>query len=350
MVLAKDIFSFLETLYPLSYSLDWDNSGLQLGSKEKEVQKVYFCLDLTTKDLEVALDFSANLIITHHPFFFENIKNIRTDKPQGKIISELMKNDITVYSMHTNLDCASQGVSDVLAQKFNINNYKVLSPNNSANFFKIVVYVPQNDFEKFRNDFLELPLGYMGDYSHCSFSSEGEGTFKPLEGATPYIGNIGELAKVSEKRIETIVKDIDLDKVISKILSIHPYEEPAYDIFPLKKNLKNVGIGRIGCFETAIRLSDFKPALPGVYKGFYSPEKSIKKVAISGGSGGKLIDKVIQKEADLFITGDIGYHDHLKAMEAGLAILDIGHEAESEILPFLKKLIENNFGDKLICF
>ncbi len=345
MLKVSTLISFLEDRYPAKLSFEWDNCGLQIGSKQNDIHKVLLCLTLTSKVLDYAIQSNVDTIISHHPLFFKPVSQIDTSKYFGKNLKLLFKNDISVYCLHTNFDVSQNGVSDVLAEKYGFTKTKVLSPS-SVDLCKLIVYVPNDNLEQFRSELLETRVGSIGNYSHCSFYSKGEGTFLPNEGANPYIGQKGTLEKVEESRIEVIVKEVDLDKVVSKMKDIHPYEEPAYDIIPLRNKDKNIGLGRYTVLEDEKCISDFLSVYSGQLKGNLDINKKVKRIAFSGGSGASLVGKVVSLGIDLFITGDIDYHTAIEAEEQGLTILDIGHEqSEMPAIHYLKLILADKFPE-----
>ncbi len=345
MLKVSSVVSFLEAKYPTKYSYDWDNCGLQLGTKDKPVSKVLLCLTLSSKVVEQAVALRVDLVLTHHPLFFKPLIQIDTAKYIGKNIEILLKNDIAVYSLHTNFDVNKDGVSDVLAEQYGFKDIRVLSPLSVA-LYKLIVYVPKDKLEEFRTSFLELDLGNIGNYSHCSFSAVGEGTFLPNDSASPFIGQAGVLEKVEEVRIETIVKEIDLDRVVSKMKSIHPYEEPAYDIILLKNTDKNIGLGRYVVLKDEKSVRDFLSPFDGKLFGNLDLDRRVKRVAFCGGSGKSLISKVASMDIDLFITGDIDYHSAVEAEELGLSVLDIGHfQGEMPAMHYLKNILIEKFSE-----
>lgn len=343
----KTLVSYLEKLYPKEYAMDWDNVGLQLGDLSREVRSVLLALDIKQTVVDQAIENDCNIIITHHPMFFTPIKSIKINSPSGLVLESLIKHDISVYSMHTNLDVAENGVSDILAERYNIQNLKVLKRTGIKKLYKFIVYVPANDFPDFREKFLDLNVGNIGLYSHCSFSSSGEGTFKPLNGSDPYIGEMNKLERVQEYKIETLVGEDYISELINDVRKIHPYEEMAYDLIPLENKGGSIGLGRYGTVES-IPLGEFHHIIPGVLKGNKDTDKTIKKVAVCGGNGSSLLKRVIDLDIDLFITSEIGYHDELLAEDYGLAIYDIGHEnSEKVILPYLREIIAKQFNNNI---
>jgi dinuclear metal center YbgI/SA1388 family protein len=342
---CSSLINFLEDKYPLNTALDWDNSGLQIGGIERPVSNIAFSLNVTSAVLKKAISNNIDLLITHHPLFFKTIKNISLSSYIGEIIENSIKNDLNIYSLHTNFDVARQGVSDVLAKQYGFNVTKIMLPS-SIELLKLVFYVPEQDFEKFRTEFLDLNLGIIGNYSHCSFSSNGEGTFKPLDLSNPFIGEKGLLSKVQEKKIETIIASKDLEYILKEILEIHPYEEPAYDILPMKNKIKSHGIGRYVVLENSQKVSDFASTLPCTIRGKNDPNRYIKKIAFCGGSASSLIQDAFNLGIELFIVGEINYHASLEAEELGISIIELGHEeSEKPAMFYLSEIIKESFPD-----
>ncbi|MDD4526944.1 MAG: Nif3-like dinuclear metal center hexameric protein [Candidatus Margulisbacteria bacterium] len=345
MLKVSSIVNYLEEKYPSKFSFEWDNCGLQIGTRDREVSKALLCLTLTSAIIEKAISEKVDLIVTHHPLIFKPLTMIDTSKYWGKNIELLLKNEICVYSLHTNFDVNVNGVSDVLAEKYGFTKTKVLSPM-FTDLYKIVTYIPKDKFEEFKGKFLELNVGNLGNYSHCSFSTSGEGTFLPNSEASPFIGQNGVLEKVDEIKIETIVKDTDLDKVVSTMKSFHPYEEPAYDVFSIKNKDKSIGLGRYVVLDEEKRVEDFLSVFNGHLYGNVSLDRKVKRIAFSGGSGASLVAKVAAMDIDLFITGDIDYHTAVDAEELGLSILDIGHyESEMPAMYYLKSILTDKFSE-----
>lgn len=345
MVKVSSLINFLEDKYNPKLSFEWDNCGLQVGNRQNNVHKILFCLTLTTTVLQKAISLDVDCIITHHPLIFRPISLIDSSKHLGKMLEAIMKNNISVYSLHTNFDVCPNGVSDVLASRYGFNQTKVLSPVLS-DLYKIIVYLPKDNFEEFKKEFLSLNVGNIGNYSHCSFSTFGEGTFLPNHLANPFIGKSGVLEKVDEVKIETIVRSADLDKVVSKMRSLHPYEEPAYDVFPMKNKDKTIGLGRYVVLSEEKPVEYFLTFFGGYLYGNSDLQRKVKKVAFSGGSGKSLIDKVASMDIDLFITGDIDYHSSVEAEELGLSVLDIGHyKSEMPAMEYLRDCIKSQFPE-----
>ncbi|MFD2046086.1 Nif3-like dinuclear metal center hexameric protein [Ornithinibacillus salinisoli] len=342
----SDVFKIMEQWAPRSHAYDWDNVGLQIGSHNQPVKKIMVTLDVMESVVDEAIDQQVNLIIAHHPMLFKPIRQLNTDSSIGRTIKKLLENDITVYASHTNLDVAVGGVNDMLSDQLNLGSRKVLVPTYREPLYKIAIYVPHSHKSKVLDALGENGAGHIGNYSHCTFQTEGKGSFKPLDGSQPFIGTTNEIEKVDEVKIETIVQESNLKKVVQAMTNSHPYEEPAYDIFPLENEGEQYGIGRIGELEHAMNVEAFCNQLK-LTLGLKSLRvtgdlsKNVKKVAVLGGSGEKYIHAAKRKGADIFITGDMTFHVAQEAWQLGLVVIDAGH--------YIEKVMKNgtkNYLDK----
>lgn len=332
---VKDIIAAMNQLAPESLAMEWDHVGLQIGSPEDDVTKVFLALDLTEGSLAEAMMCDPDMIITHHPFLFSPIQSIRTDRMPGKIIQQLLASRIALYAAHTNMDIAKGGLNDWVFTKLNLSNQVLLEQTSSEPLLKLVVYVPDNDVEKVADSLALAGAGHIGKYSHCSFRSSGIGTFKPLEGASPAIGSIGKIEQVSETRLETIVSLQKLTSVINAMIKVHPYEEVAYDVFQLHQKGETQGIGRIGELHSSIKVEEFIGQLKQVFKletlrWVEASAPTITKVAVLTGSGASAIEEAAKNDCDALVTGDIKYHDAQLAESLDIHLFDVGH-FESEI-------------------
>lgn len=343
---CMDVIRIMDKMFPERYAQSWDNVGLMVGDPAIEVHKVLLALDMSDAVVEEAVRIGAEMIITHHPLLFHALKRVDTSCGIGKIIANLNKNDIALYSAHTNMDVAEGGVNHALAEALGLKNKRVLDKVYSQEYAKLVVFVPIGYERPVLDAITDMGAGWIGNYSHCTFRTEGLGTFKPLEKAHPFIGRPGNIEEVREVRIETIVRRQQLDAVISAMLQAHPYEEVAYDVYPLDNEIETVGLGIIGSVHEAMPLSEYVSYVKErlnvpVVKVVGRIDKIIRAVAVCGGSGKDLVDKAISAQADVFITGDIGYHDALKIKESGLALIDAGHySTEHLIIPRLASSLQ----------
>ncbi|SIS36849.1 Nif3-like dinuclear metal center hexameric protein [Salimicrobium flavidum] len=345
-VKAGEIIQIMERWAPEAWAFDWDNVGLQVGSKNKQISKVMVTLDVLENVVDEAIQEGADLIIAHHPVLFVKPDSINTDQSRGRILQKLLSHDITVYASHTNLDIAEGGVNDVLSERIGLKETRPFVANFQENVYKVAIHTPVDHREAIRDAMSEAGGGHLGDYSHCTFQIEGEGTFKPLEGADPFIGEAGELEKVQEVKIETIVKEKNLDSVLQSIKKAHPYEEPAYDVYRVEINGEKRGLGRIGKLPESIDLKSFTKEVKKAYdvpalRVTGADTKKIKTVAVVGGSGEDFFKAAKAKGADVLITGDVTFHKAQEAWAEGLAIIDPGHHVEKLICSEIKERIEN---------
>lgn len=345
-MIIKDIIEYLEELAPIQYSLNWDNCGIQIGNKNIKVKNIGIALTPTTEIIEKAIENDCNFLITHHPLIFQPLKNIDTSNFIGKIIELSIKNDITIYTMHTNFDSCENGLNYEIAKKIGLDNISVLSVNKEIEMVKLVTFVPEDYTINVINAISDEGAGRIGKLSHCSYITAGIATFIDEKEQR---NNLEIPNKETEDKLEIIVPSDKLDKVLKKLKSVHPYNdhEIVYDIYKLENHKKKVGIGVVGEFYTPFKLEeifsiikDFLNLKKFTYIG--NKDKMIKKVAICTGSGGSLLNQVKKNNADLYITGDIKYHTAIDAKEMGISIIDAGHYyTEILFLPFISKYLSN---------
>lgn len=356
MVNAQMIIGLLSDLAPQNYAYNWDNVGIQAGSLNQKTKNVLVSLDINQKVLNEAKEKNCNLIISHHPVIFDELNSIHDQTATGKLIIDSIKNDITLYSAHTNLDVANGGLNDYLANLLGIKDLEGLSLKEKKNYYKLVVFGPKKNLEEVRDKILDNDTGEIGNYSKTSFVTNGEGTFKPEEGTNPHLGKKGKMAQVKEFRFETIVKEENLNNIINLLNKVHPYEEVAYDIYSLENDFQeeNIFLGRIGHLQKEYNLIEYvkivkeKLDLPSLK--YYGEDNSkIKKAALCSGSGADLISKAKFSGADVYITGDVKYHEAQHAEELGLNLIDAGHYGTEKIVKNLlfsylsKKAAEKNY-------
>ena len=332
----------LESWAPLSLAEDWDNCGLQVGDRAQEVHKVLVALTPTLRVVEEAIAVGADMIVTHHPLLFKPLKQITTDKEQGKIVHLLIKNGISLYSAHTNLDITSGGVNDVLAQKLEVQGTRPLADCTNEILYKLVVYVPSGYENQVRTAICAAGAGWIGAYSDCTFQAKGQGTFLPREGTNPFSGKIGELEFAEEYRLETVVPQSKLSAVLAAMEKAHPYEEVAYDIFRLENKGVCSGLGRIGELAEEMTSEEFlkfvSQKLGQPFLTYAGQAEKIKKVALCGGSAAGYMLAAKAAGADAYVTGDVKYHDAQLAEELGILVIDAGHFATERAI--VEKLAE----------
>ena len=336
---VKEITAFLETIAPLSYQENYDNSGLLVGAPEQEVKGILVTLDCIEDIVEEAIRKECNLIVTHHPIIFSGLKRISSNNHIERTIIKAIKNDIAIYAIHTNLDNAKNGVNARIAERLGLVDCKVLTP--KKDFLRqLAVYCPISESEKVRKALFNAGAGTIGNYDNCSFNSKGEGTFRANEKCNPHVGEIGEMHVEEEIRIEVVFPKNNESAIISAMKKAHPYQEVAYQIYILDNIYKNIGSGIVGELKLKKNAEDFIKDLKITmrtncvrYTNLIKDE--IKRVALCGGSGSFLLLAAKYAKADIFISADFKYHEFFNA-EKDIIIADIGHY-ESE--QFTKDLI-----------
>lgn len=347
-VTCQEIIKELDKLAPPNLAETWDSVGLMVGNPSQEIKNVWTALDVTLPLVEAAVREQVDLIVSHHPLIFKPIKQLDTSTTAGKIIEQLMKANIAVFSAHSNLDSADGGVNDVLAHTLNLQDVRPLTADFTEKLVKLVVFVPATHEQTVYEAVMAAGAGHIGRYSHCAFVTAGTGTFLPLADTHPFIGQHGALTSVKEVRIETILPERILPPVVSAMLAAHPYEEVAYDIYPLKNQGKSTGLGRIGKIEP-VSLQDFifdvkKQLNINVVNAVGRSEQRIGKVAVCGGSGASLMLQAKASGADVLVTGDVKYHDALEAAAMGIAVIDAGHYAtEQPVVAVLASYLKERF-------
>ncbi|MDQ0231615.1 Nif3-like dinuclear metal center hexameric protein [Metabacillus malikii] len=339
-----EIIQLFEQYSPKSYALEGDKIGLQIGSLNKPIKKIMITLDVIEEVIDEAITKEVDLIIAHHPPIFRPIKNLTTDTAYGKMIEKCIKHDLAVYVAHTNLDVAPGGVNDLLADSLHLKNTDVLIPTYEDTLKKLVVFVPTTHADEVKAALGKAGAGHIGQYSHCAFQTNGEGSFLPLENTAPYIGEQGKLETVQEVRLETIMPQSIQNAVLKAMKKAHPYEEVAYDIYPLEQKGNSLGLGRIGYLEKEMTLQQFASHVKNTLKVEFvrmvgNPDDLVKKVAVLGGDGNKYIQAAKYKGADVYVTGDLYFHVAHDALMAGLNVIDPGHHVE--------KVMINGVSDKI---
>jgi dinuclear metal center YbgI/SA1388 family protein len=346
----KELTDFLETWTPLSLQEDYDNCGLLVGDKNASLNGVLISLDVTAAVLEEAKNKQCNLIVAHHPIIFKGLKKITGGNYTEKIIIDAIKADIAIYAIHTNLDNRINGVNFKIAEMLGLKEVKVLKPKNS-NLFKFQIYVPADNLSSVKAAVFEAGAGSIGNYTECTFETQGTGSFKPMLESNPSTGKIGEIYSGHEIKLEVITDAAHRYAVEKAMLQAHNYETPAYDIIALENANPEIGSGAIGLLDESMPVQDFLAHLKNAMqlKNFrYTPliKSHIKTVAVCGGVGSFLIPEAKKAGADIFISSDIKYHEFFDA-ENQLIIADIGHY-ESE--KYTKDLILEKISKKFTNF
>jgi dinuclear metal center YbgI/SA1388 family protein len=346
----KIIIDELELLAPPSLQESYDNSGLLTGNHEMEITGILVCLDSIESILDEAISKKCNLIVAHHPILFSGIKRLTGKNYIERVIIKAIKNDIAIYSIHTNLDNVKLGVNAMMAQKIGLVDIKILAPL-SGKLKKLVTFVPNEHAEAIKTALFSAGAGKIGNYDECSFNVKGTGTFKALEGAKPYVGEAHFRHNEEETRIEVIFENWKEHEIVKKLKSNHPYEEVAYYIQSLDNSHAEIGAGCFGTLPSEMEINYFLNVLKVNFNAqgirYTNPnKKTVKQVALCGGSGSFLLNDAIKSGADVFVSADFKYHQFFDA-EGEITIIDIGH---FETEQFTIELVGNYLREKFINF
>lgn len=346
----SSLVNSLEEFAPNVLQESYDNAGLIYGKLTDEVSKALICIDVTPEIIEEAKQHKCDIIIAHHPLIFRPIKKLNGSNMVETVLIDCIKSNIRLYAMHTNLDNLPYGVNAKLAEVLNIINTKILSPGGSK-LNKLVTFCPIDHAEKVRSAIFEAGAGHIGNYDSCSFNTDGKGSFRALENSNPFVGEKGKIHFENEIRIETIVPDFLLLKVLHSMMAAHPYEEVAYDIYPLENKSEITGAGMIGELKEEMEITQFLEFVKQKLKAKTLKHnklisQKVKKVAICGGSGAFLINRAARAKADVFISADIKYHDYFEHL-GDMTIVDAGHYETEQ---YTKDLIHTFLTEKFPTF
>ncbi len=333
-MILKELVSKLDNIFKKDTAEEWDRVGLQVGREESDVGKILVTLDIDDRTIKEAIECKADLIISHHPLIFNSIDSVVYSSNRGRKIIKLLENGISTYSAHTNYDIMAGGLNDIIAKNLGLKEVKNIK-DYKKKWYKFAVFAPEESQDRIRKTICKNGGGYFKNYSCCTFSTRGLGTFIPGSDANPYTGNAGELSKVDEVRIECIVSEENLKQLVEAVLEEHPYEEPAYDVYSLENRLTDSGLGKYGSVDPPVKFKDYlkfiKEKLQVTDAGWLdrgignTGNRIIERVAFIGGSANSISDILKSLDCDLIITGEIGYHDAIDISEEGKIILAVGH-------------------------
>jgi dinuclear metal center YbgI/SA1388 family protein len=343
----SQLTAYLESLAPLAYQEEYDNAGLIVGQPEQEVYQALISLDCTEAVVDEAIANNCQVIISHHPIVFRGMKKFNGKTYVERVVEKAIRNNIALYAIHTNLDNIMTGVNTKICETLGLTNCRVLAPKHNL-LKKLVTYVPNSHADIIRNALFNAGAGDIGNYSECSFNTEGTGTFKGNEQTDPYVGEAGKRHLENEVRIETVYPTVLESKILMAMVLAHPYEEVAYDLYALTNQNQLVGAGMIGELEIPAGEEEFlyhikEKMRTHVIRHTALTGRHIKKVAVCGGAGSFLLKQAIAAGADIFITADYKYHEFFDA-EGKLVIADIGHfESEQFTQQLLYEIIRKKF-------
>ncbi|ORJ55033.1 Nif3-like dinuclear metal center hexameric protein [Geothermobacter hydrogeniphilus] len=337
IIRIHDLLGALNGLYPPALAEDWDNVGLQVGDPGSEVRRVLVCLDVNEAAVQRAVAAGAQALIAHHPLLLKPLKRVSPGDEPGRSVFAAIRAEVAVLCAHTNLDRACPGLNDWLADRLGLNGTQPLLGGREGELLKLVVFIPDGHQDAVAEALFAAGAGRIGAYDCCSFRVFGEGSFRAGPDCTPFIGRPGERERTPEWRLEVAVPAELSGRVINRLLKAHPYEDVAYDLFPLRNRREDIGLGRIGRLSAEISLEAFarrvKDALALDHLRLVGdPRQPVEKVAVCGGSGAFLIHEAARRGADVLVTGDIKYHEARSAEQLGLGLLDAGHFGTEQLV------------------
>lgn len=355
MATVATITGWLESAYPPHLAEDWDRVGLAVGDPGAEVDHVLFTVDVTDSVVAEAIEVGAQLIVSHHPLLLRGIHAVRTDQPKGRVVAALLRAGIAQFAAHTNADSAPGGVADTLAEACGLVDLRPLRPLPTDPLDKVITFVPHDSVQAVIDALAVAGAGAIGDYDRCAFTAPGTGTFRPLAGANPTIGQVGAIEEVAETRVEMVLPRARRGAVLAALRASHPYEEPAFDVIELAAEPSGRGLGRVGrllepltAAEFAQRVSDAVPATAGGVKLGGDPDRVLETIAVLGGAGDSMLDAARSAGVDCYVTGDLRHHpaQDFLAHAGAPALVDVPHwAAEWTWLPAAERVLQAAAAD-----
>jgi dinuclear metal center YbgI/SA1388 family protein len=351
MLIVADIISALQTIAPLEMAEEWDNVGLLIGDAAAPLERVMTCLSVTPDSVAEAVQRRVQMIVSHHPVLFRPTKTLTTASTEGRMLLQLVQAGIGVYSPHTAFDNCTSGINDLLAKKLGLTSVGALRCLENEHKCKMVVFVPDKDLAKVSEALFAAGAGHIGQYRECSFRLWGLGTFFGGEETHPTIGAKGRREEVAEWRLEVICPDSIVEKVVAAMRSAHSYEEPAYDVYPLRPARAKVGTGRLGMLPAPLTLDEFARTVKGALAASCVqmvglPEQPVQRVAIACGAAGEFLTNAVACKADVFVTGEARFHDCLAAQAQHVALVLPGHYATERVgIEALAEGLQGQFPD-----
>ncbi len=351
----KDAVGRLEDLIPLNFQEEWDNSGYQIKLANAALSGIVTSLDLTDKSADLAVSKGFNLILIHHPLFFRPLSSINLDSNDGKLVGRLIENKICVYAMHTNFDSSAYSMSRYILNKLEIKEIFPLIPN-KRKLYKLSVFIPKGYINGVRDVLFKYGNPKIGNYENCSFETKGKGSFKPLEGSNPFIGESLKTTFTDESKLELLIEEKFIKKAIDEMKAVHPYEEAAFDLYPLYDfgGNKTEGMGAIGNFESKIALGDLLSKMQRLFSPIFinycgNLNKKIKKVAAVSGSGFSYIDSAVKSGCDALISSELTHSKAIKANKSGICLIEMSHfDTEKYFTSITKDILSKEFDTEVI--
>lgn len=350
-----DVTATLEAWAPPGSAQEYDNVGLQVGDARRSVETGLLALDATPGVLREAQEVEADLIITHHPLLFEALDGVTANGYVSSLALRLAEAGIALYSIHTNLDAAPGGVSFALANRLGLTEVQFLDGFEKT-LYKLAVFVPEEAFDLVREALADAGAGRIGEYEGCAFAVEGTGFFNPGEDADPHIGEAGGgVESAQERKLEVEVDRWNLDSVLAALQGAHPYEEVAYDLYPVHQKNSRAGLGAVGHLDSPEPLSTFLDRVSrrleaGSLRYAGTDDMTIEDVAVCGGAGSDFINRAQQADADAYVTADVRYHEFFEVLDHNgtpeMALIDPGHyETEALTEALLRDWLQERFPE-----
>ena len=351
-----DLIAVLDGWFDPRWAESWDAVGLVCGDPDEPVERVLLAVDAVPATVAEALSTRSQLLVTHHPLLLTPVHGVPADDPKGALVHRLIRAGVAHFVAHTNADVADPGVSDALAERIGLSGLRPLEAQADEPFDKLVVYVPTGDAPRLVEALAEAGAGAVGDYDRCAWTTEGIGTFRPLDGADPTIGRVGEIERVAETRVEMVVPSRCRRAVVEAVRAAHPYEEPAFDLLAASPIPGRRGTGRVGELAKSVSLHEFVaqvaavlPATAWGVRAAGNPDRLVRTVAVCGGAGGSLAEDARRAGADAFLTADLKHHPSVEAVTErggdGMALVDAAHWAtEAPWLDVLAARLREELG------
>lgn len=355
-----EITALMDRWYPPQHADSWDAVGLVCGDPADDVRRVLLAVDPVLAVADEAVDLGAQLVVTHHPLLLKGVHGVAATDPKGTVVHRLVRAGCGLLAAHTNADSPALGVSESLALALGLVDVRPLEPDPAPPLDKLVVFAPVADAERLRAALAEAGAGRIGDYEAASFTSTGEGRFRPTSGADPAIGEVGRDEVVEEVRLEVVLPRSLRAAALAAMRAVHPYEEPAYDVVELASpDEPDRGSGRVGRLPTPVSLREFAAlvarVLPETAHGVRvagDPDQRVEQVGLCGGAGDFLLDRARRDGVDVYLTSDLRHHPALELREHAAsgggapALVDVAHwAAESTWLPVLRRRLLDELGD-----
>lgn len=336
MLTVADAIRYLEGFAPKRLAGSWDNVGLLLGDRSAPVERIMTCLTVTPESAAEAVEQKAQLIVSHHPVLFRPVQRLTSDTSEGRMLLSLIRAGVAVYSPHTAFDNTRDGINELLGNKLGLQAMTPLRRLSALPECKIVVFVPDADLSKVSDAMFGAGAGVIGQYRECSYRLAGTGTFFGTDATNPTVGQKGRREEVSEWRLEVVCPEAKVEQAIAAMRKAHSYEEPAFDVYPLRAGLSSLGDGRLGPLREPVPLAGFAQLVKrqlncGPIQLVGDPQRTVSTVAIVCGAGGELLKDAIRARVDVFLTGELRFHDYLAAQAEGLSLLLPGHYATERI-------------------